>query len=182
MLQWASRCVPGFSIIALLSLSLLAFTDIGYFLRLQNHPQYYGPPPPGHPHPSGSRPGSLPLPQKTFMCLSIFVHLNAFGFAIRLFFSLLYISKESKKVLQRRSVTGFKLLEDGEQDLGGDLALDVLQVNPSQEESKSFLDGKEVIHAIILPNYKEDIDTLRTTLQVLASHPRASSQYEVCCI
>ena len=116
------------------------------------------------------------------MGLSIFVHLNAFGFAIRLFFSLLYISKESKKVLQRRSVAGSKLLGDGEQDLGGDLALDVLRVNSSQEESKFFLGAEEVIHAIILPNYKEDIDTLRTTLHVLASHPRASSQYEVRCI
>ncbi|RDW92830.1 glycosyltransferase family 2 protein [Aspergillus mulundensis] len=37
----------------------------------------------------------------------------------------------------------------------------------------------EVTHAIIIPNYKEDIGTLRETLNVLASHPRARSRYEV---
>jgi len=36
-----------------------------------------------------------------------------------------------------------------------------------------------VIHAIIIPNYNEDIDTLRETLEVLASHPHASTAYDV---
>jgi len=36
-----------------------------------------------------------------------------------------------------------------------------------------------VIHAIIIPNYNEDIDTLRETLEVLASHPQASTAYDV---
>jgi hypothetical protein len=37
----------------------------------------------------------------------------------------------------------------------------------------------EIVHAIILPNYKEDIETLKQTLAVLASHDQASCQYEV---
>ncbi|KAL2756836.1 hypothetical protein ACRALDRAFT_2041425 [Sodiomyces alcalophilus JCM 7366] len=36
-----------------------------------------------------------------------------------------------------------------------------------------------VIHAIIIPNYKEDVDTLRETLDVLASHPQAKASYDV---
>ena len=36
-----------------------------------------------------------------------------------------------------------------------------------------------VIHAIILPSYKEDIDTLRETLSVLASHFLAKPTYDV---
>lgn len=40
-------------------------------------------------------------------------------------------------------------------------------------------EGGEVVHAIILPNYCEGMDTLETTLKVLASHPRAATQYEV---
>ena len=40
-------------------------------------------------------------------------------------------------------------------------------------------DEKPLVHAIILPNYKEDLDTLRETLDVLACHPQASSSYEV---
>lgn len=178
MLQWASRCVPGFAIIALLSLSLLAFTDIGYFHSCEDPPHDHRPPP-GHPHPPYDRPVVLPLAQKIFITLSIFVHLNALVFAIRLFFSLLYTLNESKKALQRRSPSSPKPLEERKHNLDGDLPLDDLGFQSPQTESGSFLSDKEVIHTIILPNYKEDIDTLRTTLHVLASHPRASSQYEV---
>jgi hypothetical protein len=35
------------------------------------------------------------------------------------------------------------------------------------------------IHAILIPNYKEDIEVLRETLEVLASHPQARAQYDV---
>lgn len=47
-----------------------------------------------------------------------------------------------------------------------------------------FADGDDltqelVIHAIVIPNYKEELDTLRETLEVLASHPRAQSAYDV---
>lgn len=34
-------------------------------------------------------------------------------------------------------------------------------------------------HLIILPNYKETLDTLRETLFVLASHPNAHQSYRV---
>ena len=37
------------------------------------------------------------------------------------------------------------------------------------------------IHAVLIPNYKEDVDVLRETLDVLASHPRARRQYDVSC-
>ena len=39
--------------------------------------------------------------------------------------------------------------------------------------------AESVIHAIILPSYKEDLDTLRETLSVLASHILAKSSYDV---
>ncbi|KAJ6007424.1 hypothetical protein N7540_011400 [Penicillium herquei] len=54
--------------------------------------------------------------------------------------------------------------------------------NPFSEKLYSIAAAKvedELIHAIILPNYSEDLHTLETTLNVLASHPRARSQYEV---
>lgn len=40
-------------------------------------------------------------------------------------------------------------------------------------------DKGSVIHAIVIPNYKEEVDVLRETLDVLASHPRAQSCYDV---
>ncbi|KAN0099806.1 hypothetical protein V8E51_013581 [Hyaloscypha variabilis] len=36
-----------------------------------------------------------------------------------------------------------------------------------------------LVHAIILPNYKEEMETLRETLEVLASHQLAHSSYEI---
>jgi hypothetical protein len=36
-----------------------------------------------------------------------------------------------------------------------------------------------VVHAIIIPNYKEEMDTLKETLDVLASHPQACDNYDV---
>jgi hypothetical protein len=45
---------------------------------------------------------------------------------------------------------------------------------PGHEDGTS-----SVIHAIVIPNYKEEIDVLRETLDVLASHPGARSSYEV---
>ncbi|KAK9237663.1 hypothetical protein V1525DRAFT_343352 [Lipomyces kononenkoae] len=40
-------------------------------------------------------------------------------------------------------------------------------------------DSDTPIHAIFVPNYKENFDTLRETLGMLASHPMARSSYEV---
>lgn len=45
--------------------------------------------------------------------------------------------------------------------------------------SSSTWDEEEIVHAIILPNYKENMDTLRETLHILASHSLARSSHEV---
>ncbi|KAJ3201407.1 hypothetical protein HDU67_001363, partial [Dinochytrium kinnereticum] len=39
---------------------------------------------------------------------------------------------------------------------------------------------EQVMHVIIVPNYKEDMDTLCETLDILASHSRAPTNYKVC--
>lgn len=55
----------------------------------------------------------------------------------------------------------------------------------SDSESELYIEGKDaslsspIIHAIVIPNYKEEMDTLRETLDVLASHPQAQSCYDV---
>ncbi|CZS90210.1 uncharacterized protein RCO7_08631 [Rhynchosporium graminicola] len=45
--------------------------------------------------------------------------------------------------------------------------------------ASSTWDDEPVVHTIILPNYKEDLDTLRETLDILASHSLARSSYEI---
>jgi hypothetical protein len=39
--------------------------------------------------------------------------------------------------------------------------------------------AESVIHAIILPSYKEDLETMKETISVLASHVLAKSSYDV---
>lgn len=50
--------------------------------------------------------------------------------------------------------------------------LDALEANSMSDQ---------VVHAIIVPSYKEEMDTLRETLEVLSSHPQACSSYDVSC-
>lgn len=51
------------------------------------------------------------------------------------------------------------------------------------DESEYLIDSdietERIVHAIIVPNYKEEMDTLRETLEVLASHPQARNSYDV---
>ena len=51
---------------------------------------------------------------------------------------------------------------------------------PRMGDKSRFEDlAESVVHAIILPSYKEDLDTMRETLSVLASHVLAKSSYDV---
>ena len=43
----------------------------------------------------------------------------------------------------------------------------------------SSLQIEDIFHVIIIPNYKEDVNTLMETLDVLASHHRAKTNYKV---
>lgn len=45
--------------------------------------------------------------------------------------------------------------------------------------TESEWEDEPLLHAIIIPNYKEELDTLRETLDIFASHSQASSSYEV---
>lgn len=50
-------------------------------------------------------------------------------------------------------------------------------------EAELYTDGDaepdRVVHAIVIPNYKEELDTLRETLDVLGCHPQARNSYDV---
>ncbi|KAF1736463.1 hypothetical protein CRV24_002069 [Beauveria bassiana] len=65
------------------------------------------------------------------------------------------------------------------------LSISTSSVEPiSDTEPSSMSESEEpkaisVIHAIVIPNYKEEIDTLRESLDVLACHPYAAMTYDV---
>ncbi|KAL5340616.1 glycosyl transferase family group 2-domain-containing protein [Aspergillus crustosus] len=171
--RWASRCLPGFSIIALLVLLLLSSADA--------IPGWKRPPP------RGGVPGPLPvtlnLAQMIFIVYSILVHLNTFAFTARLSWALSHAVDQTSRVLKRRADVSTPNSSEPSSPCSNDDPFATGYTSPLESKRTQLWVAEvvepEVTHAIILPNYKEDIDTLRTTLDVLASHPRARTQYEV---
>lgn len=103
------------------------------------------------------------------MVYTLLVHTNMLWFTTRLSWSLLYVTRQTKQVLSRR-------WKASQEDFVNDPDPSVSKFNDPEVYE---VDDQEVIHAIILPNYGENLHTIMTTLNVLASHPRARSQYEV---
>lgn len=186
MWRWLSRCVPGISIIVLLLLLLFAFPDTAKWSPNLPWPGRVPTQPPVD-HGSGKTPPPLSLAQKIFIAYTLIVHVNAQTFAMRLSWALCRLLKETRAVLRRRPSAKNIVHADGnETPQFADSPL-ATPTSPSSPQATTFDDlGRleegedgEVVHAIILPNYCEDLDTLQTTLSVLASHPRAAAQYEV---
>lgn len=98
----------------------------------------------------------LSLLSKVFIIHSLLLNLNLIWFVIRTSLAFLHITKQTDEILSRRTSKAY------------------------ERSDISKADEQEVIHAIIIPNYRETVDTLWISLSALAKHPRASSQYEVC--
>jgi hypothetical protein len=167
MIRWLSRCIPGLSAIGLITLLVLAFTNAEqprfYILQQDRHSSQ-----------------ELRLSQIIFIFYTLLLHIDTACLAIRLCFSILIVKKKIRTTLLRRNDIPSGFYSEG-----------ILQPTDAQElkpRSPQFDPDRprlneavmsEVLHAIVIPNYSEDIDTLRMTLAVLAAHPRARTQYEV---
>lgn len=186
MLGWLTRCLPGFSLIGLALLLLCAFTNVLESPMLKGFL-----PPPSTNSPTHDGPWSgLALAQKIFIVYAVWLHIHTFGFTIRLAWSMSRTIKSTREVFQRRLIPSpipSPQLARPEYHVYGDQPPSPVSLpDPSFSpfDKKEFvtideLPEKELVHAIILPNYCEDLHTLETTLKVLESHPRAKSQYEV---
>ncbi|KAJ3071857.1 hypothetical protein HDU98_004707 [Podochytrium sp. JEL0797] len=61
-----------------------------------------------------------------------------------------------------------------------DAAIQARQFDLLLEDGESQLAVRDIFHVVVIPNYKESIETLTETLDVLASHPLARTNYKVC--
>lgn len=139
-------------------------------------------------------------PQAHRISLSVFsyycllIHVLVFAFPLRSCWAVLTIASSLRKSARSKSLDHLRLahvrrgsstsLSSSEtltssRDLGSTSSSESGDLDP-----ELFHDGDiapdRVIHAIIIPNYKEENDTLRETLEVLASHPQARNTYDVC--
>lgn len=186
MLGWVTRCLPGFSLIGLAVLLLCAFTEILDSPLLKD----FLPPSPATPPVQDGPWSGLGLAQKVFVVYTVLIHIHTFGFTLRLAWSISRTIKSTKEIFQRRLQTSPfsspKMTQPEHQIYSCQPPSPVSLPDAAipSFDKKDFvsvheLTEKELVHAIILPNYCEDLHTLETTLKVLASHPRARSQYEV---
>lgn len=94
------------------------------------------------------------------------------------------MTKKLKKSLQtpvvpRRKMKRQPSSSGSESGYENSVSSDFSESEGLSTSTASEWDYEPILHAIILPNYKEDMDTLRETLDILASHSQASSSYEV---
>ncbi|KAJ5737738.1 uncharacterized protein N7483_002863 [Penicillium malachiteum] len=192
MFGWLTRCLPGFSILALIFLLICAFSNLMSSRAWRD----IFPPWVSQPLHEGWWIG-LNMAQIIFVIYAMLIHFQMFAFTLRLGWSMLRVTAKTREALGRRptpkravsvssasssSSSPCPTLDEGyeSQSLS---PVSLPSPNPFSEKLYSITGSKveedELIHAIILPNYSEDLHTLETTLNVLASHPRARSQYEV---
>ena len=182
---WSARCIPGFSILVLLALTLLALTDAELSFHASWHDAIYD---------TGRRPSKtriptpiaeITYPQITFAVYNVFIHFLSFLFPLRLCWSLWQITCQVQDLNSQHMTTlGNQTTEDTKTrtvgSVGGSLSpIDTSGHNHQDWPQRPKSSSGMVYHAIIVPIYREDIDTLRDTLDVLASHAQARTSYDV---
>jgi hypothetical protein len=181
MLGWITRCLPGFSIIGLLLLLVCAFSDI---LQSEVWRSFF---PPTNKPAQGPWSG-LNIAQRIFVAYALLIHVHMLGFTLRLGWSIFRATGKAKLALERRiwhtplpspQYEGDEYIEQPISPVSAHSMDSLISKNLKADVTVNEVVEEELVHAIILPNYCEDLHTLETTLKVLASHPRARSQYEI---
>lgn len=127
----------------------------------------------------------------TYYCL--FIHILVFAFPLRACWAICDLTRSLRRSTHSRSPQDVKLAQRRRSSNTSLASSETLVTSPhgsatysevSDLELGAFLDSDPVslagiVHAIVIPNYKEEMDTLRETLEVLSSHPQARDSYDV---
>jgi hypothetical protein len=134
----------------------------------------------------------------SYYCL--FIHVLVFIFPVRACWSVWDITQSLRKAAQSKAMEEYKkTIVRRRVSLTSVSSSDTLTSETLASESNACLSTaseasdseiethtdvteypeEPVIHAIVIPNYKEEMDTLKETLEVLASHSRAQTCYDV---
>lgn len=167
LLSWCIQRVASLGIVALISLILVAF--------VWDRPSQ-------EKYDDGKLRRQITNGQLVYVYYTLFVHILGVLFPLRLCWATKSMTRNLKMVAIQQQALLFKASrsrrgsEVGYEDSVSSDSSDSIALSTFNEIE---WDEKPVVHAIILPNYKEELDTLRETLDVLACHPQASSSYEV---
>ncbi|XWW92168.1 hypothetical protein V2A60_000091 [Cordyceps javanica] len=130
-----------------------------------------------------------------FAYYSLFIHFLVFIAPIRACMAVWDITASLRKDARLHAIRDYKMhrpRRESQTSISSSetLTTERLSISASSTEPMSDIElcsmseseeptADVVVHAIIIPNYKEEIDTLRESLEVLACHPHASMTYDV---
>lgn len=183
---WCLRCVPGLGIVFLSSLIICALVDHRPFWHSGlSSPDYSAI---GPSLDTSQRSSTLSVAQTIFALYNVFIHILSLIFPMRLCWSLWQITGQIQDLASQHAVAS--PIEEEKTRTVGSPSSSLTPIDtgwrlkpghwshdggaPKKANAKGM-----VLHAILLPNYKEDIDTFRGTLDVLASHAQARTSYDV---
>lgn len=173
---WFPRCVPGLSCVFIVLLVLAALVDPSWWLQLLGWHRPSGSPSHGHQRTADQ----WTFPQLVLVIYTILIHCLALNFPLRLCWATRQTTVQLKQALTKcadlRGVHGIKSeVSVSLMPSESTALLNAIEV-PYNEDRHA---GRGVTHVILLPSYKEEIETLRESLDVLASHAAAREHYDV---
>lgn len=190
---WCSRRVGGLGMIALVA---LCYWVISQEFQIQRHRFKHEQPDNGSSHYFSATSTGAGIWTYVFAYYCLFVHILVSIFPLRACWSVWNFTRALKRSAQSSTLSDLKKLSvhrrnsytstsssetlvSGLNGRSSSTTSEAGDIEPELYTDGSHSSADHVIHAVIIPNYKEEPDTLRETLEVLASHPRAHDSYDV---
>jgi len=127
-----------------------------------------------------------------FSWYCLLIHVLVFIFPLRACYAIWTLSGSLRRTARSKTLKDFKFAHrrrGSATSLSSSETLTSSHASSSASSEAGDIDHEfyadsdiapdSVIHAIVIPNYKEEMDGLRETLDVLASHPQARNCYDV---
>ncbi|KAK7427660.1 hypothetical protein QQZ08_005766 [Neonectria magnoliae] len=191
LFNWVSRRAGGLSMIALIA---LCYWVISQESSLQQHRYKYEQPDSQGSYYSSTSTTGAGLWTYIFAYYCLFIHLLVCLFPLRACWTVWHLTQTLKRTAQSNSLLDLKKLASrrcsytsvsssetltSSDNCGSSTTTEAGDVDPESYTDGVSTAADNVIHAIVIPNYKEEYDTLKETLEVLACHPRAQDSYDV---
>lgn len=142
---------------------------------------------PGHTTTEGA---GIWTPIFAYYCLLI--HVLVWIFPLRSCWAMWDVTRQLKKTARSKALRDLKFAHrrrgsstslSSSETLTSSHASSTTSSEDGDLEAELYMDGDaepdRIVHAIVIPNYKEEMDTLRETLEVLGCHPQARNSYDV---